>query len=258
MNIIEMEKYARTLGQIIEKFLSQDSGNICYSIQTKEKRIWIKFLDLEKSEIENLQKVIDFYNSCTSPLISKNWELLQVNDKYLMKCDWLPGKVLNSPNENRNDDRSVYRRFMNLPFSNKLDVYGKILQFFYWLESENIIIEDFYDGCILYDFEGNNTYLCDLDHLHRGPYQLAKERQYGSSRFMAPEEFQKGSVINFTTNVYTMGATGFVLMNDNNRERNAWKQNPKIYDFLHKAVSEDQAKRFHSIKEMYCIWKEIL
>ena len=252
-----MENYAKSLGSIFEKFLSQDSGNICFSIHTEKNPIWIKFLDLEKTKINNLQEVINFYNSCQSPLIAKNWKLFRVNDKYVMQCEWIPGIVINSPNENGNHYKAAYRKFMNLSFKIKIDAYNKILHFFEWLESENIIIEDFYDGCIIYDFEKNDTYLCDLDHLHQGLYKLEKERQYGSSRFMAPEEFKKGSVIDFTTNVYTMGATGFVLLNDNNRTKNDWMQNIQIYDLLIKAVSENREQRFQSIKEMNSIWAEI-
>ena len=93
-------------------------------------------------------------------------------------------------------------------------VYDEIVQLFWEIEGQGIIIEDFYDGCILYDFEQGQAYVCDLDHIHHGAYVLTKERQYGSTRFMAPEEFQKGALIDQRTNVYTMGATGFVVLND--------------------------------------------
>ncbi|MBN1647621.1 MAG: serine/threonine protein kinase [Spirochaetales bacterium] len=257
MTITEMEHYAKSLGSVFKKFPDQDSGNVCFSIRTEEKPVWIKFLNLEKIGIDDLQEVIDFYNSCNSPLIAKHWKLYEVNGTYVMQCDWVPGTVLNSPGEDRNYGNSAYRRFMNLPFEKRAEVCNSILCFFEWLESENIIIEDFYDGCIIYDFDNNDTYLCDLDHLHHGPYVLEKERQYGSTRFMAPEEIKKGSLIDFTTNVYTMGATGFVLLNDNYRNRNEWPHNSRVYDLLIRAVSEDRRLRFQSIKEMNSAWKDI-
>ena len=52
---------------------------------------------------------------------------------------------------------------------------------------------DLYDGCIIYDFEGSRTFLCDLDEYRDGSFVLDMDRAYGSRRFMAPEEFRRGA-----------------------------------------------------------------
>jgi hypothetical protein len=54
---------------------------------------------------------------------------------------------------------------------------------------------DFYDGCLIYDFAGRAIWLCDLDSYRPGPYVLDRDRQYGSARFMAPEELTKGATM---------------------------------------------------------------
>ena len=42
---------------------------------------------------------------------------------------------------------------------------------------------------------------------------------FGSSRFMAPEEFERGALIDERTNVFTMGRTAAVLLADGTLHR---------------------------------------
>jgi len=175
-----------------------------------------------------------------------------------MEHDWVPGLVLRSPEEDRNSASSTYQRFMQLPIEIRSQVYDEIVQLFLEIEGQGIIIEDFYDGCILYDFEQGQAYVCDLDHIHHGAYVLTKERQYGSTRFMAPEEFQKGALIDQQTNVYTMGATGFVVLNDPRRERAEWLLSEEAYGVLARATAKDKEDRQRSIGEFYDQWGEAI
>ena len=97
-----------------------------------------------------------------------------------MRHDWVPGKVLYSPDECRDAPYSTFQKFLRLPQEEKIRVYTVILEFFVELEGQKIIVEDFYDGCIIYDFADNQVFLCDLDHIHVGSYELKKDRQLGS------------------------------------------------------------------------------
>jgi hypothetical protein len=49
---------------------------------------------------------------------------------------------------------------------------------------------DFYDGCLLYDFTSQELRVIDLDMYSRGPFTNTMGRIFGSTRFMAPEEFE--------------------------------------------------------------------
>ena len=62
-------------------------------------------------------------------------------------------------------------------------------------KKEGFIAEDFYDGSIIYNFQKKQVHLYDFDFYHPGPFINDRGRLYGSSRFMAPEEFQKGERI---------------------------------------------------------------
>ena len=73
---------------------------------------------------------------------------------------------------------------------------------------------DFYDGAIIYDFENQRVHLCDLDLYRPGPYVLDRERQYGSTRFMAPEEFEKRATIDERITVFALGRAAFVFLSE--------------------------------------------
>ena len=108
---------------------------------------------------------------------------------------------------------------------------------------------------MIYDFDRDEAYICDLDHVHIGEYVLKKDRQYGSSRFMAPEEFTRGSTIDHRTNVFTIGSTGYVLLNDNRRKIQEWELPRNLYYILKKAVSHEKEDRYASIGDLYQDWQ---
>jgi len=252
---MKVAEYLTGLGTPFEEYLHQDSGNTCYSFRALQGPRWVKLLNLQQTPIDDLQAVIDFYNRLHNPLIPRNWRLVHLDDGTLMEHDWVPGQVLRSPEEDRDAPDSTYQRFLRLPLDKRLAVYTAILQLFVEIEAQGVIVEDFYDGCILYDFKSGYTHVIDLDHIHPGPYRLDKDRQFGSSRFMAPEEFQRGAWIDQRTNVYTIGATGFVLLNSNRHQRQDWLLSDESYAVLAKAVSPDPSDRQGSIREFHQQWQ---
>jgi len=77
----------------------------------------------------------------------------------------------------------------------------------------------------------------------------------GSSRFMSPEEFEKGSVIDEVSNVFLMGATAFALLGDaTDRTLQKWHADKALFSVAEKAVSKDRTKRYQSIDELTVAW----
>jgi serine/threonine protein kinase, bacterial len=80
-------------------------------------------------------------------------------------------------------------------------------------------------------------------------------RMPGSSRFMSPEEFEKGSVIDDVTNVFLMGATSFALLGDaTDRTLQKWNANVALFNVAKKAVCNDRTKRYQSLHELTVAW----
>jgi serine/threonine-protein kinase len=117
------------------------------------------------------------------------------------------------------------------------------------------IAVDFYDGCILYDFERARTYLCDLDEYRTGPFTNEAGRLPGSKRFMAPEEFQRGARIDQVTNVFTLGRTAFVLLGDGSPEVAAWRGSPAMLAVALRATNLEREQRYPGIPEFVEDWR---
>ena len=82
---------------------------------------------------------------------------------------------------------------------------------------------------------------------------------WGSSRFMSPEEFEKGATIDEITNVFTMGAITFEILGNNyNRNIEQWKTSEKLFLVAKKATNNDRSQRYQSIDDFYNAWKTAL
>lgn len=66
---------------------------------------------------------------------------------------------------------------------------------------------DLYDGCFHYDFDDHRMRLIDLDEYRPRPFILTSERLPGSRRYMAPEQFTRGAIIDHRTTVHLLGRT---------------------------------------------------
>jgi serine/threonine-protein kinase len=121
-------------------------------------------------------------------------------------------------------------KFMKMPVERKHKLFDDILDFHAHTVKQGYVAIDFYDGSIMYDFNANKTFICDIEFYAKMPYTNNVGRMWGSSRFMSPEEFTLGAAIDEITNVYTMGATAFSLFAYGNRSPEAWTLNNALYE----------------------------
>jgi serine/threonine-protein kinase len=109
----------------------------------------------------------------------------------------------------------------------------------------------------MYDFDTNTTTICDIDFYAKSPFTNEMGRMWGSSRFMSPEEYRKGDVIDEVTNVFTMGAVAFEILGDNhNRTIETWKASERLFDVARKATSQAREDRYHSIHDFHIEWNK--
>jgi len=127
------------------------------------------------------------------------------------------------------------------------------------IENKGFVAVDFYDGCMIYDFDEDDLHFCDFDCYVQGAFVLEEDRLPGSTRFMAPEEFIKGSVIDFKTTVFNLGAAAFVYLgNGVDKSLEGWTAVEPLYHVAKKAVSPNREERFANVNEFYRRWNEAL
>ena len=258
------------MGKLFCVFDRQDSGNLCFGIQTGQENLFVKYAGaktMEYSEnprdaIERLKRAIPVYQDLRHPKLIKLVNHSEVDNGYVGVFEWFDGECLHPhwsfpPPQKYNHPDSPYFRFRQLSVEQRLKSLDEIFQFHVHVEALNFVAIDFYDGSVLYDFSTNSTKICDIDFYERKPFINTMGRLWGSSRFMSPEEFELGEEIDGRTNVFTMGSLAFGLLGGElNRSLSQWEAGNDLYKVASRAVEKDRSKRFSSVSEFYHVWKE--
>jgi serine/threonine-protein kinase len=111
------------------------------------------------------------------------------------------------------------------------------------------IAVDFYDGCLIYDFSARAVHVVDLDHYRNGPFTNETGRMFGSTRFMAPEEFERGARIDERTNVFTMGRTLLEFLGDGRDDPTRFRGARAVLEVARRACRVRPADRFSCMSD---------
>lgn len=151
---------------------------------------------------------------------------------------------------------SPYEKFKRLPLDKRLEAFNVVLSFFETVASKEYVAIDFYDASILYDFPTDRITICDVDLFAKQPYTNTMGRMWGSPRFMSPEEYTLGAIIDEVTNVYTLGAFAFFALGDEiDRRFEKWQADRCLFDIATKATDPDRTRRYQRIGEFAESWR---
>ncbi|MEM7130440.1 MAG: serine/threonine protein kinase [Chloroflexota bacterium] len=243
---------------------TQDSGNISYGVTYNEKRYFVKSagrVDDEKTYFDHGQRVDMLRNAVrlnqgvAHPALPKLYNVIESPEGPLLVYEWCSGELVRCPNHIREQPNSSFQRFRRLPLTEIRNCLDVIYQLHKQLAKMGWIACDFYDGAMLYDFDRRVLRIIDLDHYHQGPFVNEMGRMFGSSRFMAPEEFEKGALIDERTTVFTLGRTAAVLLSDGSLERTPFRGTDRLYEVVVQACEPNRNERFGSVADFYHAWK---
>jgi serine/threonine-protein kinase len=225
---VDVEQYLNQVGDVFHAFREQDSGCVSFAVQ--------------------------------HPALPACHQSFETPDGLALVLDWVPGELLREyvrfpRGEHQCDPACPHVRFRSLPLPRVLDILDTIYDVHLTLGDHGYVASDFYDACIMYDFEGAQTYVCDFDEYRRGPFVLQAERNFGSRRFMAPEEFQRGATIDQVSNVFTLGRTAVILLGDGIRPMTAWRGTDAMRRVVDRATDPDRARRHPSVRAFVEDWR---
>jgi serine/threonine-protein kinase len=215
--------YLAAVGTVFARFDQQDSGNLSYGVEIGGERVFVKTSGRPddpapvSSHAERnalLRNAIRLARAYRHPALPRLRQVVESPDGPLLVYDWVDGELLHARPSQRRDPTSAYRRFLDLPASEVLACLDTIVEVHDLLGRGGEVAGDFYDGCLIYDFDTRRVALVDLDSYRPGPYVNTMGRMFGSTRFMAPEELTLGAVIDQRTSVYTLGRTVFILLGE--------------------------------------------
>ena len=210
-----------SIGRVFARFDQQDSGNVSFGAEIDGRRYFVKTagapggsgLPLCHAErvalLANAQRLA--CDVC-HPALTRFVGSCQSVWGPMLFYAFASGEHLHERRERREDPATAWQRFLHLPFRERFAVVRTVLDLHVALAAKGWVVGDFYDGCLIYDFAERRIAVFDLDNYRLGAYENTMGRMFGSTRFMAPEEFQKGRVIDERTTVFAMGRTMSILL----------------------------------------------
>jgi serine/threonine protein kinase len=256
-----LEAYLRSAGDVFVCIRGHDSGNTSYGVAAGGRRWFVKHGE-DPEAVRLLESAIRFHGAVRHRAIAPLSGVIRTDRGLALVHEWRDGESLNDPlapgGRHREHADSALSRFRRLPVPEIVAAVDVIVDAHLEVARRGFVAVDFYDGALLYDFARHTVHLCDLDAYQPGPYVLDRDRQYGSTRFMAPEEFERGATIGERTTVFTLGRTAFVLLSAGSRgetDPHLWRAGPDLYRVALRATAPDPASRFGSVAELAAAWR---
>lgn len=240
---VALEEHLDRLGNVFTTFRSSDSGCMCYGVEWQGWRYFVKHAadeacaaGLERSRVLHHQ-----VQHSSLPRLLNHFDTPQGR---ALVYEWVDGR-----NVYENKDR-----FYGLPVTERLRCLTVVYDIHRTIADAGFIAVDFYDGCILYDFDRRIPYVCDLDEYRAGAFRVAGNRLPGSKRFMAPEEFEDGALIDQVSNVYMLGRTAMVMLGDGSGDEGSWGWTEASLAIARRATQPQRSLRYQRVTDYLDVW----
>ena len=237
-------------GHVFACFDQQDSGNVSFGVATSDERYFVKTAgapDAVGLPLRHADRVALLANaerlarSVEHPALTRFVQSCDSSWGPMLIYQWADGEHLHERRDNRDNPATAWQRFLHLPLAERLAAAQALLDLHVALAARGWVTGDFYDGCLIYDFARQRIHVFDLDNYRVGAYQNEMGRMFGSTRFMAPEEFELGRTIDERTTVFAMGRTLSIFLS---RDFGA------IAGVVAKACAADPTKRHRTVAEL--------
>lgn len=223
-------------------FDQQDSGCLSYGVDRAGRRWFVKTAT-DPRAAGPMTRVVTLHRAVRHAAIVRPVAVLPGPT---LVYPWLPGRVLNAATAS-GGDRSALERFRRLPADEIRRALDAILDAHVVIAAAGWVSVDLYDGCFLYDFDGRRMHLVDLDEYRPGSFVLDADRLPGSTRYMAPEEWGRGSTIDERTTVHHLGRTVQQLLTDRATERER--------AVAARATDPDPSRRHPTVAALVADWR---
>ena len=244
--------YLSRVGAVFATFdtRTQDSGNVSFGVEASGRRWFVKtagdpadrahFLPHE-SRVGLLHNAQRLAGAVSHPALPALQGVTQSAWGPMLIYQWAPGEL-------------VGVHSARLPADELTAAIDTIFDAHLELCRAGWVACDLYDGSIIYDFAGRGTWLIDLDSYHFGPFTNEMGRMFGSTRFMAPEEFERGARIDERTTVFTLGRMISVFLGDGDLSAEGFRGSESQYRAMLTACRPDPEARYQDVAELVDAW----
>lgn len=277
---LEPAEFLARHGRIAGEFshLSQDSGNISWIIDSAAGRLFVKTAGTDASRppgaatpyfdqagrIQLLRNAIEVARSCQHPALPALLNVIETPVGPMLVYQAVPGELIGittrpgtSAAEQRADPTSAYQRFAHLPAEDQLALFDTLIDLHVDLAARGWVAGDLYDGCLIVDFATLTLHVVDLDSYRPGPSRNDMGRMFGSTRFMAPEEFQLGARLDQRTTVFTLGRLVQHFATRLTEDHDQFCGPDALAAVVDRAIRPDPTERFPSVADFAAAWASV-
>lgn len=261
--------YVRRCGTVLRQFdhRTQDSGNVSWLVESEGRRLFVKtagtrqpptgspipYLDHD-ARVRLLRNAIELARSCAHPALPILLNVIESPGGPVLVYEAATGELVRVPSEERGDAASPYQRFARLPAPVLLELFDTLVDLHVSLAAVGWVAADLYDGCLVVDFDGPRLRVIDLDSYRRGAGTNEMGRMFGSTRFMAPEEFELGARIDEKTTVHTLARIVWHFATRLTEERSHFCGSTALAHELARACRPSPADRHASVADFGRAW----
>ncbi|MEU6214374.1 serine/threonine protein kinase [Streptomyces sp. NPDC047023] len=256
-HLSSVEAFISSACTVFRTFPDQDSGCVSYGVQADGERLFVKAAHTART-VASLQRALAVHEVVKHPRLIPIVHGFTTDDGLCLVYPWVDGEVLYHPTRSQRGGRArpdaPLARFRRLPVGEILAAVAVILDVHLAVSDAGLVAVDFYDGCTFYDFEAGSMRLCDLDEYRPGPFILEADRLPGSIRYMAPEAFRRGAVIDERTTVFSLGRALRLLL-DGGDEEGHWRGTEGQLAVVRKATASEPSDRYQTVRDLVQAWE---
>ncbi len=247
-----VEAWVRSHGAVVREWRAQDSGCVALGVRRTDGEWFVKYATTKQGRA-GLESAHRFHSTVRHSAIVAPVRGLAASQELALEYAWVDGAVLYDPvlapgAPGRDAVGSPHRRFRSLPPVRIHAALDTIIDAHRAVADAGYVAVDLYDGCVLYDFDRHLVHLVDLDEYRPGPFRV-EARLPGSSRFMAPEEWEAGSVVDERTTVFNLGRMIEEIGGD--------AMTSLASAVIERATQPDPAQRYESVARLATAWSAI-
>lgn len=243
--------------EVFASFTRQDSGCDSYGVTVEGCRLFVKAA-AEDCAIASLERAVRLHREVSHASIIPLLHTITLPTGLALVYPWVEGEVLyGAPTTGRParlDPGGAHARFRARPLAEVLLAFDSIIDAHLAVADAGFVAVDLYDGCFIYDFDAPRMWICDLDEYRPGPFVLTDERLPGSGRFMAPEEFLRGSVIDQRTTVFNLGRAAAVLLNEGDLDGHH-RGPAATANVIERATHQQPEDRYLTVADFAAAWR---
>ncbi|WP_186315586.1 serine/threonine protein kinase [Catellatospora sichuanensis] len=253
----DLPAWLDSLGTRFAAFELQGSGCVSYGVATLAGQRFVKTFRARHDG--SLHRALAVHAAVAHEAIAAPLAAYRLRSgEAALVYPWLDGGVLYPTDPRgaavRTDPDGAMARFRALPTDRVEAALDAVLDAHVAVAAAGFVAVDFYDGCLLYDFAASRMHVVDVDEYRPGPFTLEADRLPGSTRFMAPEEFRRGAVIDERTTVFTLGRTLRLLLDAGDAE-SAWRGDDRQSAVITRATDPCPEHRHATVGELAVAWR---